>query len=89
MHHHGLKINALLELSVPEDELVQRLLRRKELEGRSDDNIDTINNRLHVYRTQTAPIADYYREQGLHRLVQGTGKVEAITERLFSVIDQL
>lgn len=89
MHHHGLKINALLELSVPENELVQRLLRRKELEGRSDDNIDTINNRLHVYRTQTAPIADYYREQGLHRLVQGTGKVEAITERLFSVIDQL
>lgn len=89
MHHHGIQVSALLELDVPEEELVKRLLLRKEIEGRSDDNIDTINNRLTVYRTQTAPIADYYRKQGLHHLIQGTGKVEEITERLYNAIDKL
>ena len=79
----------MLELSVPDEMVIERLLLRKEKEDRSDDNIDTINNRLKVYRTQTAPVSEYYAQQGNLHLVDGTGKVEEISERLYQIIDKL
>ena len=89
LQRHQTKVSAMLELSVPDEMVVERLLLRKEKEGRSDDNIETINHRLKVYRTQTAPVSEYYAQQGNLHLVDGTGRVEEISERLYQIIDKL
>ena len=87
----GLKAKTLIEAGhlVPDEMVIERLLLRKEKEGRSDDNIETINHRLKVYRTQTAPVSEYYAQQGNLHLVDGTGRVEEISERLYQIIDKL
>ena len=54
----GTPLEACVTLEVPEDELVGRLLKRAELEGRSDDNEETVRTRMHVYRDQTEPLVD-------------------------------
>ena len=89
LKRHQTKVSAMLELSVPDEMVIERLLLRKEKEGRSDDNIETINHRLKVYRTQTAPVSEYYAQQGNLHLVDGTGRVEEISERLYQIIDKL
>lgn len=82
-------VHAVLDLQVDEEELVQRLLKRGQDSGRSDDNLETIQKRLAVYHAQTAPLAAYYAERGLHHALQGSGKVEEITARIAAVIDSL
>ena len=89
LQRHQTKVSAMLELSVPDEMVIERLLLRKEKEGRSDDNIETINHRLKVYRTQTAPVSEYYAQQGNLHLVDGTGRVEEISDRLYQIIDKL
>jgi adenylate kinase len=69
-------------LEVDEDELVRRLLARAEIEGRSDDNEETIRNRMRVYRSQTEPLVAYYRERGLLRPVPGLGSVDQVEKRI-------
>ena len=57
------KISCVVSLEVEDDEVVKRLLKRAEIEGRKDDNAETIQNRLNVYKTQTAPLLNYYEAQ--------------------------
>jgi adenylate kinase len=71
-----------LELVVDEEQIVQRLARRAEEEGRSDDSEAVVRNRLAVYREQTAPVSDYYRERGLLEQIDGIGSIEEINRRL-------
>lgn len=82
-------VHAVLDLQVADEELVERLLKRGEASGRSDDNLETIQKRLAVYHAQTAPLASYYADKGLHHAIQGTGAISEITERLAKVIDGL
>lgn len=82
-------VHAVLDLQVADEELVERLLKRGEASGRSDDNLETIQKRLAVYHAQTAPLAEYYAEKGLHHAIQGTGAIADITARLAQVIDTL
>jgi adenylate kinase len=72
----------LIDLQVDEDELINRLLERGKISGRSDDNLDTIQARLNVYHTQTAPLADYYLNEGKHAAIKGTGSIPEIFERI-------
>lgn len=58
------QVDLVLDLAVQQDELVSRMLKRAKLEHRSDDTAETINARLRVFYTQTAPLLVYYREQG-------------------------
>jgi adenylate kinase len=76
----GVDLVAVLEVDEPE--LVTRLLGRAAKEGRSDDNPDSIRQRLRVYRDQTAPLIDYYERQGVVRHLQGVGDIDAIQQRL-------
>jgi adenylate kinase len=69
-------------LDVDEQELVQRLLARAAKEGRSDDNLQSIQQRLKVFHAQTAPLIEYYDRQGVVRRVAGTGNVEEIQSRM-------
>ncbi len=76
------RMTAVVLLEVPEEELVQRLLQRARDEGRSDDNEETIRNRMEVYRTSTRPLIDFYRDRGLLHAVDGVGEVDAVTKRI-------
>jgi len=78
----GVSLERCVALGVDEDELVARLLKRAEIEGRSDDNEETIRTRMRVYREQTQPLADYYRARGVLREIDGLGTVEAVAARI-------
>lgn len=84
--HH---IAAMIELFVPEDELMKRLILRGQQSGRSDDNEETIKKRLHVYHTQTSPLIDWYKKEGVHHHVEGLGTIDEIFTRISTVIDSL
>lgn len=78
----GTPLDCCVALQVDEEELVKRLLRRAELEGRSDDNEQAIRNRMRVYRSDTQPLIDYYRERGLLRDVDAEGGIDEIAKRI-------
>lgn len=78
----GAKVDAVVGLDVDDAELIDRLLKRGKESGRSDDNLETINERLSVYNRQTAPLRDYYIGKGLYHGVKGTGSVDDIFENI-------
>ena len=85
----GTRVHAVLDLQVEEAELIDRLLKRGQESGRSDDNHETIQKRLGVYHAQTAPIAAHYAQQGVHHAIQGSGAISDITARIARVLDTL
>jgi len=85
----GTSLDAVLELTVDTDEVVQRLLKRAEIDGRADDTEDVIRHRLNVYVQETAPLSALYHERGLLRQVDGMGEMDAVTERLHAVLATL
>lgn len=85
---YGSEIKAVLDLEVDEDELIRRLINRGKESDRSDDNLETIQSRLKVYHDQTSPLANYYRELGVHHHIPGMGKIEDITSSIKKVIDK-
>ena len=84
----GTKISMMLGLDVPEEELKKRLLERAKTSGRADDaDPEVIQNRINVYKEETAPVKDFYDEQGKFHKIDGLGSIDEITNRLFNVID--
>jgi adenylate kinase len=75
-------LEACVVMEVPEDELVRRLRERASIEGRSDDDEETIRRRMEVYRRQTEPLVDYYRERGLVRRVDALGTIDEVEKRI-------
>ncbi|MBM3429669.1 MAG: adenylate kinase [Bacteroidetes bacterium] len=81
-------ITLMLALDVEEEELKTRLLKRAEVSGRADDaDPAIIENRIRVYNNETAPVKDYYLQQGKFISIDGIGSIDDITTRLFSAID--
>lgn len=78
----GYKLDATINISVPDAELVRRLLERAKVEGRSDDNEETIKNRLKNYNEKTFPLLSFYKSHGLLKEVDGMGSVEDITFKI-------
>ncbi|MDX6301115.1 MAG: adenylate kinase [Nocardioidaceae bacterium] len=85
----GHKLDAVVCLTVDQEELVQRLLSRAETDGRSDDTEDVIRRRQEVYAEQTEPLIDVYRERGLLIEVDGMGEVEEITRRILGALKEV
>lgn len=85
----GHKVAAMIELHVPEEELMKRLVLRGQQSGRSDDNEATIQKRLNVYHNQTAPLIDWYKQEGLHHRIDGLGELDRIFADICTVIDSL
>ena len=85
----GHVVAEMIELAVPEKELMSRLINRGKISGRSDDNAETIQKRLNVYHEQTSPLIDWYSKEGIHHHVEGLGTVDEIFSRIESVIDAL
>ncbi|MBP3228412.1 MAG: adenylate kinase [Bacteroidaceae bacterium] len=85
----GTQVHAMLELQVPDEMLIERLINRGKTSGRADDNAETIAKRLEVYNAQTAPLIAWYDKAGLRNAVTGHGALEDINAALRAVIDNL
>jgi adenylate kinase len=82
-------ITAVISLLADTEEVVARLLRRAEIDGRADDNEETIRVRLQVYADQTAPLLEVYRSRGLLIEVNGLGEIDEVSDRVFAALDAL
>ncbi|MGC9536791.1 adenylate kinase [Streptomyces sp. UG1] len=114
LQSESMKLDAVLDLEVPEEEVVKRIAGRRicrkdsshvfhvtysrpktegvcdvcggELYQRDDDSEETVRKRLEVYHTQTEPIIDYYKAQGLVVTISALGKVEEVTARAMEAL---
>ena len=89
LSERGDKVAAMIELDVPEDELMTRLIKRGQESGRADDNEETIKKRLVVYHSQTQPLIEWYKQEGLHHHIDGLGTLEHIFADIQKVIDNI
>ena len=89
MDNHDEKVTIVISLEVEEEELINRILKRGEVSGRSDDNRETVELRLKVYHEQTEPLKNFYIEQGKLEEVIGQGSVNEVFETITTIIDKL
>ena len=82
----GQRLNHIVLLDVPEEELVRRMMGRAAHEGRSDDTPEAIRTRLQVYQRDTAPLIAHYAERGIVKRVLGVGAVDEIATEIKRVI---
>ena len=80
-------VSVMLDLKVPEDELMTRLIKRGQESGRADDNKETILKRLNVYNTQTLPLIDWYKKENLYNEIVGVGSLDDIFNSISKAID--
>lgn len=83
----GTHIGVVLEIQVDEDEVVARMLKRAEEQHRADDTEPVMRHRLEVYREQTEPVASFYADLDLLETVDGSGSIDEVSERIFTVLD--
>jgi len=88
----GIALDAVLELEINEDVLLVRIRGRAEEAAnqgqsvRRDDNPEVFKTRLKAYRAQTAPLTEYYRSQGLLKIVDGLQPIDIVTEELTTAL---
>jgi len=82
----GIALDVVLSLVVDEDTLVARMLKRAEIEGRADDNEETIRRRFEVYAAETEPLLATYRDRGLLVEVDGLGAVDEVNARIVAAV---
>lgn len=85
----GQEVSVMLDLDVPEDELMTRLIKRGQESGRADDNEETIKKRLVVYHSQTAPLIDWYKNEGKYQHIKGLGTMEGIFADIVAAVENL
>ena len=85
----GQDVSVMVDLDVPEEELMIRLIKRGKDSGRADDNEETIKKRLHVYHSQTAPLIDWYKNEKKYQHINGLGTMEGIFAEICEAIDKL
>jgi adenylate kinase len=83
---HGQKVTLVLALKVDEEELITRLLKRAQEQGRNDDTPDAVKNRLVQYHHHTKPLIDYYIDKNVYREVYGVGTIQDIFNQLCAAI---
>jgi adenylate kinase len=83
----GHALDAVVCLTVDQDEIVHRLLQRAQVEGRADDTEDVIRRRQEVYVEQTEPLIEVYKQRGIVVEIDGMGEVDDVTERIFESLD--
>ena len=85
----GQDVTVMVDLEVPEDELMTRLIKRGKDSGRADDNEETIKKRLHVYHSQTAPLIDWYKNDKKYQHINGLGTMDGIFADICEAVDKL
>lgn len=89
LQERGQDVSVMLDLEVPEDELMTRLIKRGQMSGRADDNEETIKKRLNVYHSQTAPLIDWYKGEKKYQHINGLGTMEGIFAEITTAVDGL
>lgn len=85
----GKRLDLVIEMQVDEKALIDRIRTRAQESGgsvRTDDNADVLQNRLSVYRQQTAPLLPYYRERGVLKAVDGMDDMDSVTASIEAVL---
>ena len=86
---HGQKVAVMINMEVPEEELVKRILLRGKDSGRADDQSEEIiRNRIDIYNAQTAVVAEFYRAQGKFESVPSLGTIEEVAERIGALVEK-
>ena len=85
----GQDVSVMVDLDVPEEELMVRLIKRGKDSGRADDNEETIKKRLHVYHSQTAPLIDWYKNEKKYQHINGLGTMDGIFADICEAVDKL
>ena len=85
----GKPTSVMIDIEVPEEELINRLISRGQVSGRSDDKIEVVKHRFEVYRKRTAPVKKYYQSINKYVSVDGVGTVEEVFERIEKVLSSL
>ena len=85
----GQSVSVMVDLDVPEEELITRLVKRGKQSGRADDNLETIKKRLIVYNTQTSPLKDYYKKEGKYQHIDGQGTQDEIFSDIVKTVENL
>ena len=83
----GQDINVMIDLDVPEEILMERLINRGKQTGRTDDNEETIKKRLVVYHSQTSPLKEWFKKENKYQQIKGHGELETIFTDLCNAID--
>jgi adenylate kinase len=84
LERRAMSVDGVIELAVPRDELIRRMLARK----RADDNPEIFSKRIASFELQTAPLLDYYARQGKLASIDGLGTAEEIFERVRAALDE-
>jgi adenylate kinase len=82
----GQKCDLAIDLHVPQERLVERLLNRATIQNRPDDTEEVIRRRLVVYEEQTAPTIDYYQLKGILRSMDGDRELAAVADDLKALV---
>jgi len=81
-------VSLVLALEVGDDEILKRLLKRAEIEGRKDDTKEVIENRIQIYNDQTQPLIEFYKNRRKFQSLLGIGGVDEIFTSICSIIDR-
>jgi adenylate kinase len=89
LEEEGRTLTAVLFIDVPDSVIVERLVKRAVIEGRSDDTPETVAARLRVFREKTEPLAELYRVRGLFHTIDGDRTVEAVAADVLAAVNQV
>jgi adenylate kinase len=90
LNQKGTPITGMIALSVPDEELINRIVERGKTSGRVDDqDKDKIATRLQVYKSETLPVANYYEAQDRYVLINGVGSIDGIYDRIKEALQKL
>jgi adenylate kinase len=89
MRKKGMAISVMFALQVEDEELIDRLLKRAKIGGRTDDTPEIIENRIKIYKEKTERVSDYYQRQEKLSIINGKGDIDSIFEEISKVIDKL
>ena len=87
LNERGDKVAAMIELDVPEDELMKRLILRGQQSGRADDNEETIKKRFEVYHKQTEPLSKWFEQEGIRNTFTWKGSKDVMIGEIFAFLD--
>ena len=87
LYRIGVSLDRVVFFSVNVDVLIERLEKRRDIEGRADDEPEAIRHRMDVYDRETAPVVDYYRDSDRLTQIEALGSIDEVRERLTGVLE--
>ena len=88
LQSHGTQVDLVIELQADQQELIRRVEGRSEIDHREDDTTATLQHRLAIFRSDTLPLIDYYRQRDKLHVIEGMGSPEVVFERIKCCIQQ-